>query len=308
MTQVTEQVDKTMVKQFPARPITGGTNDGVRPVRYDYWRTGYGLFQPKGLDFWIAQAGEYHCKINYVTGDFEHTHQMQVFYHLTGEAIFQTTKLTVPIKRGDLMIIPVGETFTYRAKAGMTHHWFALEGVWPGVFGSEKTYVFSLGYNSEVEACLVEMRETLILRRLGYPLHAVGVFYELMARITELSKISALSESAYPETVRNAIIFLRENYASPFSSAETAAAVGLSESHLRALFYKWLGESPKKFHTRYRIEQAKRLLREQNLPVFEVAFHVGYSDARHFSRVFKQFTGATPSSYADAHGVYLTRA
>ena len=77
----------------------------------------------------------------------------------------------------------------------------------------------------------------------------------------------------------------------------------MSPSHLRALFEKWVGESPKRFHTRCRIDQAKRLFREQNLSVAEVGFHVGFADVHHFSRVFKQITGVAPSRYVDrSHG------
>jgi transcriptional regulator GlxA family with amidase domain len=118
-----------------------------------------------------------------------------------------------------------------------------------------------------------------------------------MARFEEICGTSTVPESAYPEVVRNAIIFLRENYAVPFDAAQTAAVVGLSQSHLRALFEKWLGESPKQYHTRCRIDQARRLLNEQRLPVAEVAFHVGFTDPHHFSRVFKQIMGVAPSHY-----------
>ncbi len=293
------QVDKMTVQHLPSRPITGGTNEGARPTRYDYWRTGYGASNPINLDFWVAQAGEYHCKPGYTTGDFEHGQRIQIFYHLGGAAVFSYTKRSTLINEGDLLLIPPGQPFSYNARQGMKHHWLALEGVWPRALGVAAVQIQRIRLDSEVQAKFVEIRETLILRKLGYSLQAVGIFYELMARIEEISGTSAAPESAYPETVRNAIIFLRENYAAPFSAAETAAAVGLSQSHLRALFKKWLGESPKKFHIRYRIEQAKRLLSEQQLPVFEVAFHVGFSDARHFSRVFKQITGITPSSYAE---------
>ena len=84
----------------------------------------------------------------------------------------------------------------------------------------------------------------------------------------------------------------------PFNAAQTADTVGLSQSHLRALFEKWVGEPPKRFHTRCRIDQAKRLLNEQRLSVFEVAFHLGFADVHHFSRVFKQITGMAPSHFA----------
>jgi AraC-like DNA-binding protein len=290
-------VDKTMVKNLPFRPITGGTMEGLRPARYDYWRTGYGAPKPPHLEFWVAQAGEYHCKPGYVTGDFEHTNRTQIYFHLEGEANFECPGRSVSICRGDLLIIPVGNSFTYTARWGMKHHWFALEGNWPQVFHDLGVRLLSLGYDAEVEARFIEVREALILRKPGYPLQAIGNFYELMARVEEIAGASTVPESGYPEAVRNAIIFLRENYAVPFNAANTAAAVGLSQSHLRALFEKWLGESPKQFHTRYRIDQAKRLLSEQRLPIFEVAFHVGFTDPRHFSRVFKQMTGFTPSQY-----------
>lgn len=129
------------------------------------------------------------------------------------------------------------------------------------------------------------------MRQPGYPLKAVGVIYELMARIEEITRSPATAESTYPEAVRNAIVYLRENYMTPFDAAQTAAAVSLSQSHLRALFEKWIGESPQQFHTRCRIEQAKRLLSEQRLAVAEVALQVGFSDGRYFSRVFKQAYG-----------------
>ncbi len=158
-------------------------------------------------------------------------------------------------------------------------------------------YCFRWKWNGLLSIIHSQIREILILRKSGYSLRAIGVFYELMARLEELTGTTTPSESAYPETVRNAIIYLREYYAEPFNATQTASAVGLSPSHLRALFEKWVGESPKRFHTRYRINQAKRLLKEQDLPVSEVGFHVGFDDAHHFSRVFKQITGVAPSQY-----------
>ncbi len=288
-----------MIKKLPPRPITGGTNEGARLRRYNYWRTGYGSGRPAKFDFCVAQAGEYHCKPNYITGGFEHTGRTQLFYHLTGQAIFEYPGHSGLVSPGDMFFAPPGHSFTYSSRQGMKHHWLALEGSWPRVLGEPGIKVFSLGYDPEIEAILIEIREILILRRPGYPLRAIGVFYELIARVEEISGVSTAPESAYPETVRNAIIFLRENYANPFNAAQTAAVVGLSQSHLRALFEKWVGESPKRFHTRCRIDQAKRLLSEQRLPVFEVAFHVGFADAHHFSRIFKRIIGVAPSRYAE---------
>ena len=288
-----------MVQRFPNRPITGGTNNGTRPMRYDYWRTGYGPKIPPNLDFYVAMAGEFHCKPNYTIGNSEYTHQTQIFYHLAGSATLEYSGQTASVSRGRLFVIPPYHPFTYSSHWKIKYHWLALEGSWPRPFGELRVIFYPLDYDAEIEARLIDLREGLILRKPGYALRSVGVFYELMARVEEISNSASLPESSYPEAVRNAIIFIRENYAMPFNAAQTADTVGLSQSHLRALFEKWVGEPPKRFHTRCRIDQAKRLLSEQRLSVFEVAFHLGFADVHHFSRVFKQMTGIAPSYYAE---------
>lgn len=289
-----------MVERGRNLPIAGGTNNGTRPLRFDYWRMGYGPATPPNLDFYVSTAGEFHCKPNYVTGNFEYTHQTQFFYHLAGQATLEYPGHSLPVTQGDLFIVPPYQTYSYGSRCKMKYHWFALEGSWPRVFGELRVKYHSLAYDPEFEARLVELREILILRKMGFALRAVGLFYDLMARLEEVSGEAAAPESAYPEAVRNAIIFLRENYAVSFNAVDTAEVAALSQSHLRALFEKWVGEPPRRFHTRCRIDQAKRLLREQRMSVFEVALHLGFADVHHFSRVFKQITGVTPSKYAAA--------
>ncbi len=284
-------------KRLPRRPISGGTNNGLRPSRYDYWRTGYGNCQPPGLSFWIAQAGEYHCKPGFVTGSFEHSQRAQLFYQVEGEAVWQVDGRTHTIQPGHLLLALAGQPFRYETGGGAKHHWLGLEGELPAFLRQNTPRHWPLPYDPEVESRLVELRETLIWQKPGYALHAIGLFYEAWGRIEALSGDTAVSQPAYPETVRNAMTYLRENYAQSFNAVETGTAVGVSPSHLRALFEKWLGESPRQFHTRYRIAQARRLLREQNLTVSEAAYHLGFHDARHFSRTFKRVTGYTPRDW-----------
>ena len=287
-----------MEKKLPSRPIAGGTNNGTRLKRYDYWRTGYGANLPDRLDFYLAQAGEFHTKPNYATGSFEIADLTQVFYHLAGETSFEYPGHKWAVARGDLLITPPNQKFTYESRRGAKYHWLSLAGSWPRLLGQSEIKLFSLGYDHEIETIFTELREILILRKPGYPLQAIGVFYELMARVEGICQPSIWPESAYPEAVRSAIVFLRENSVVPFNAAHTAATVGVSPSHLRALFEKWLGESPRRFHMGCRIDLAKRLLSEQRFSVAEVAAHIGFADVHHFSRVFKQITGLAPSHYA----------
>ncbi len=287
-----------MARGSVRRPIMGGSNNGIHPERYEYWRVGYGSSDLFPLEFWIDRIGEYHSKPNYATGDFHWTHSAQLFYHISGEAMFESRNRNTPVTPGDLFIIPAEQAFNYRGK-DIRFHWLSLSGAWPAILGdANEPRHFVLDYDREIEAKLVEIREVLILQKPGYPLKAVGIFYELVARLEELSHGFTLPRSTtYPDVVRNAITYLIETYDQPFDATRTAAAANISQSHLRALFDKWLGESPRQFHTRYRIDQAKRLLREQQLQISEVAPLVGFDDARYFSRVFKRLTGLSPSQY-----------
>ena len=79
-----------MVKALPQRPMMGGTRNGLRPERYDYWRVGHGTPESYALEFWVERAGEYHGKPPHISSHDYWTHTTQLFYHLDGEeAIFE---------------------------------------------------------------------------------------------------------------------------------------------------------------------------------------------------------------------------
>ncbi|WP_280515382.1 AraC family transcriptional regulator [Paenibacillus cisolokensis] len=48
------------------------------------------------------------------------------------------------------------------------------------------------------------------------------------------------------------------------------------------------------------MEQAKRLLRDRRLKLYEVSSMVGYQDANYFAKVFRKLTGVIPSQYRNA--------
>jgi AraC-like DNA-binding protein len=296
-------VDDMMAKRTPKRPVTGGTNKGLRPLQYDYWRVGYGTNESLPLDFWIERAGEFRSKAaNYEAADRNHPQASQFYFHLQGQAEIAGNNTITSVKTGDVLAMPLGVPFRYYSQGVIRYHWFAIPNYWPELLGdADRMHWLAYGFDAELEARFVEIRETLILGKPGYALRAIGIFYEFMARVIERSQPASQAQSAYPDAVRNALIFLRENYQEPYDAAGTAEAVNLSQSHLRALFEKWVGESPQQFHARCRIDEARRLLYQDDLNISQIALQVGFTDPRYFSRVFKQMTGVPPSRYAAAH-------
>lgn len=90
-----------------------------------------------------------------------------------------------------------------------------------------------------------------------------------------------------------------QRYAENLTVADVAASVYLSSTYVSLLFKQETGETVYEYLTKVRIERAKELLGDPQYKFYEVCEAVGYSDPSHFSKIFKKYTGFTPSSFRD---------
>lgn len=100
--------------------------------------------------------------------------------------------------------------------------------------------------------------------------------------------------------VRQAMLFIHEHYDQPITRSEIASYINIAEDYLTFCFRQELGTTPIKYLQRYRIHQAKKLLKESGLSVTEIALKVGFSDSGYFSRVFHRETGLSPEAFRRA--------
>ncbi|WP_435527611.1 helix-turn-helix domain-containing protein [Microbacterium aurantiacum] len=82
---------------------------------------------------------------------------------------------------------------------------------------------------------------------------------------------------------------------------ELAAFVGVSPSHLAALFRQATGGGVVAHHLSLKMARARRLLDTTDLTVAEVARQVGMDDAFYSSRQFRKTHGASPTAYRAHH-------
>jgi two-component system response regulator YesN len=98
--------------------------------------------------------------------------------------------------------------------------------------------------------------------------------------------------------ITNARHFIQMNYAnSDLSLKMVSELVELSESHFSITFTKEMGETFTEYLTKIRLERAKELIATTNLKLYEICAQVGYTNAEHFSRVFKKIVGCSPKDY-----------
>lgn len=75
--------------------------------------------------------------------------------------------------------------------------------------------------------------------------------------------------------------------------------LGCSYPHICREFRKAYGSTPVEYINALRIERAKLLLHDTNLPIIEVARRVGFDTPAYFSRVFKKVTGINPIKFVN---------
>jgi len=90
--------------------------------------------------------------------------------------------------------------------------------------------------------------------------------------------------------------YLRHNYAKPLSLEEISHRFGYTPQYLSNLFHRDTGMTLQTFLQRLRVEEACRLMGKHK-PLTEVAQAVGYTDAKHFSKIFRQHKGISPREY-----------
>lgn len=103
--------------------------------------------------------------------------------------------------------------------------------------------------------------------------------------------------SRFSQPVRLAQDYMRDNHKDPITVEEVADHVQLSYSYFSTLFRNETGETVKDYLKRIRVDSAKKMLKETTMNLQQVADSVGYSDAKHFSKVFRKVTGISFKDY-----------
>ena len=91
--------------------------------------------------------------------------------------------------------------------------------------------------------------------------------------------------------------YIEENFADEIPLATLAELARLSPYHFSRSFKRSFGMPPHRFHASRRIERAKQLLANRELPVTTIALDVGFSETSTFTAAFHRLTGQSPSGY-----------
>ena len=115
--------------------------------------------------------------------------------------------------------------------------------------------------------------------------------------ITFTESLFSHAPTAHSELMKKALSFISKNFAMPLTLEQVANEVHLNPSYFSTIFKKSCGSSFKEYLNLVRIEESKRLLSNTDYSIIDIAIAVGFEDQSYFCKVFKKYTGLTPTGY-----------
>jgi AraC-like DNA-binding protein len=130
------------------------------------------------------------------------------------------------------------------------------------------------------------------------------IFLVTISRLKTLSKINepTIIETETPFILQNLKRTIEENFRLKHSASDYAALLNISANALAKLVKTHYNKTLTDLITERIIIEAKRELYMTSKPIKEIAWHLGYTDEFHFSRLFKTNTDVSPQLYRDTVG------
>lgn len=97
-----------------------------------------------------------------------------------------------------------------------------------------------------------------------------------------------------PQVVRRAIGLMEKNLETPLPIAEICRLTGISHRQLDRLFAAYVRRTPALYYRDIRLDRARGLVTQTEMPLAQVALASGFSSQVHFSRAYKDRFGLPP--------------
>lgn len=132
-------------------------------------------------------------------------------------------------------------------------------------------------------------------------LEGLGELVLRMAPGGEKALLPGKEKGVRRRLVDQAVEFMNASFSRPLTLEEIAGHVHLHPVYFAQLFKAEVGLPPRQYLLRIRINHARRLLAETDLPVSDIARSCGFRTVAYFSRAFRTAEGVSPSAYRRKH-------
>lgn len=197
----------------------------------------------------------------------------------------------------------LGYAGVLKNQAAVVHyeHSAAFQETFPSVEYSETLFTLS---STTFSCCggtaAIDMALELIRQRNGIEVASATaryVFKERLREGTQAQVPDVLAPVGYqlPTPLREIILLMERNIEEPLSQSELSEFSALSVRQIQRLFKEYLGVTPLRYYLNARLDQARGLVTQTEIPISEVSMLCGFSHAAELTRAYKTRFGVTPS-------------
>lgn len=256
-------------------------------------------------DLYLTDIGYYPNAKNHYRNRAKGNNEHILIYCTKGQGYIQIENQSYHLLPNTFFIIEKGQAHSYKASetAPWSIYWLHFGGSKCQNFRNQfnKTIAIEPNKNARLDDRIYLFNEMLNVLESGLTQETVEFSYlylqSLIASFFYIKTYRAAKGYKSTDPVDQCIHFMQENIHQLLKNNDIANHVKLSTSHLTMLFRHKTGASPINFFIGLKMQEAIRLLSNQNMLVKEVAYKLGYNDPFYFSRIFTKHIGVCPNTF-----------
>lgn len=249
----------------------------------------------------VRIAGFFSCKENEIWANSNAEFEQNKLYYITkGNCIINIEGKEYYGKEGCLFFIPANTKHSYHnIQSGIFEKYWLHFDLYPN---STLFKFLNLNYCINVkDDTFLYLFDELVRKyksdQLTDKLDVKSLLIRIISSYIATSpRKSTVALSVPDEKVSVVLSYINQNLGKTISNSELSALCYMHPNHFVRYFKKVTGSTPQKYITEQRVQMAKRLIEQTDLKFSDIAERVGFCDAPHLTKVFKQYFSLTPQA------------
>ncbi len=138
-------------------------------------------------------------------------------------------------------------------------------------------------------------------KHFGYQLQAKASLWMIWAFLLETGNFTESNfnwqHKKQTAKLKKILTFIHENYAEKISVRELTVIFAMSEGYFCRFFKKMMHMTPLEYIQRYRIRAVVNALKNNEMPIIDIAYNCGFHNLSYFNQTFKKYMNCTPSEF-----------